>query len=581
MQNLKLFLRPQLVAPHLRGSPLYFPKALRYKSSDSDSEKKNSNESNKAGPSENNITDNNLPINRTEGAHDLTEKFNPDLSSKVTKPSSALPAMDPSLRTLMAKTKVEYNPVTNSQQQSYEFKAPKTPKQLYKEKMAEKARPKSKLRKLLPSLIICGGLCWGIFTYKYMTKDSNPNVDTDSALLREDKFLPYLISFKHKINDDHYLIELTRKNRAEKLIHNEQLFNGDRLWSVEIMQPDINIVRNYTPLPMYVAGIDPNTKEPHLRLVKELAEEGKFILIVKRYNEGEFSRWLTGRNLLEEINVRGPIVEYKMPYHPLNRYDERPQMSNTLSSIKPDPIWPENVPKPENYVFYGAGTGILPLFQLIYSPNPPRGFTDVFYSLRDESELLPQIKTLNFFAEKCGRVKFHYLISNDKKPNHLTAEKVSSPTLPNFTGGWDLRMSEEVYKQKLLREKKAEVEKQMERASNSLKSLTGNATLVSKDAVIVTSDSNSSSSASSTYIQPTNSRIKPESAYQQWVFFKRAKGDSTTPPPSFAFVCGPESYISDVSGKPDLNNLEKKDNGPIGGLLMEKGWNLNNIKRLQ
>lgn len=577
MQNLNVYLRPLLAAPPMRRSPLYLPRALRYKSNAESGN--DSGEEHETGQDSKKDKESNLPINRKEGIHDLTEKFNPDLSSKVTKPSSSLPAMDPSLQALMAKTKVEYNPVTNTQQHSYEFKAPKNPRQLYKERLTEKARPKSKLRRMLPSLIICGGLCWGIFTYKYMTKDSNPNVDTDSALLREDKFLPYLISFKHKINDDHYLIELTRKNRAEKLIHNEQLFNGDRLWSIEIMQPDINIVRNYTPLPMYVAGIDPNTKEPHLRLVKELAEEGKFILIVKRYEEGEFSRWLCGRNLLEEVRVRGPIVEYKMPFHPLDRYDERPQMSNTLSSIKPDPIWPEDVPKPENYVFYGAGTGILPLFQLIYSPNPPRGFIDVWYSLKNESELLPQMKTLNFFAEKCGRVKFHYLISNEKKPNHLTVNNISSPTLPNFTGGWDLRMSEEVYKQKLLREKKAEVERQMEKASNS--ALTTSTDSVPKDAVVVPSGSSSPSSAPSSYIQPSNSKIKPENAYQQWTFFRRAKGDSTTPPPSFAFVCGPESYIADVSGKPDLNNLEKKDNGPIGGLLKEKGWNLNNIKRLQ
>lgn len=518
---------------------------------------------------------NNLPINRTEGFNDLTEKFNPDLSSKVTKPSASLPAMDPSLQALLTKTKVEYNPALNRQQESYEFKAPKSPKQLYKDDMTERARPKSKIRKMLPSLLICGGLCWAIFTYKYLTKDTNPDVDTDSALLKEDKFLPYLVSFKHKIDEDHYLIELTRKNRAEKLIHNEQLFNGDKLWSVEIMQPDINIVRNYTPLPMYVAGIDPNTKEPHLRLVKELEEEGKFILIVKKYGEGEFSRWLTSRNLLEEIKLRGPIVEYNIPFHPLDKYDERPQMSNTLSTIKPDPEWPENVPKPENYVFYGAGTGILPLFQLIYSPNPPRGFIDVWYSLKNESELLPQIKTLNFFAEKCGRVKFHYLVTDGSKNTHLTVDNVSSPTLPNFTGGSDLRISEEVYKQKLLREKKAEIQKQLKNSSSDSNSLQTETPKTEKR-VILESDYKTEK-----IIKPIDSKIRPENAYQQWRFFKRSKGDDLAPPPSFAFVCGPENYIADVSGKPDLNNLEKKDNGPIGGLLKEKGWSLNNIKRLQ
>lgn len=560
-----MYLRRQI----LKSTRISRFQQLRFKSS----------ENNKNDDAKENNTESNLPINRNEGFNELTEKFNPDLSSKVTKPSASLPAMDPSLKELMVKTKTDYNPMLNVQNESYEFKSPKNPKQLYKEKLQERAMPKSKFRKMLPSLLLCGGICWGIFTYKYLTKDSNPNVDNDSSLLKDDKFLPYIVSFKYQINDDHYLIELTRKNRAEKLIHNEQLFNGDKLWSIEIMQPDINIVRNYTPLPMYVAGIDPNTKEPHLRLVKELEQEGKFVIIVKRYKNGEFSRWLTNLNILDEIKIRGPIIEYKFPFHPLDKFDERPQMSNTLSTIKPDPLWPENLPKPENYSFFGAGTGILPLFQLIYSPNPPKGFIDVFYSLNNENELLPQLKTLNFFAENIGRVKFHYIISNDENRKHLTTDQIASPTLPNFTGGLDLRVSEEIYKDKLLRQKKLEVQRQLEGAKSdaNIKSLNDGNNLV-----IVDSVTGKEINDSKDIIKPTDSKIKPDNAYQQWTFFRRSKDkDALTPPTSYAFVCGPENYIADISGKPDLNNLEKKDNGPIGGLLKENGWDLKSVKRLQ
>lgn len=509
--------------------------------------------------------------NNSADINTLNEHFNPDISSKVSKPSASLPAMDPSLKALLTKDKTIYNPLLNTKDTKFEFNAPKTPKQLYKDQLNERIKPKSKFIKLLPSLIICTGICWAMFTYKYITNTNDPDVDDDTALLKIDKFLPYIISFKYKINDDHYLIELTRKNRAEKLIHNEQLFNGDKLWSIEVMQPDINIVRNYTPLPMYVAGIDPTTKEPHLRLVKELEEEGKFILIVKRYNDGEFSKWLTNKNILDEVKIRGPIIDYKFPYHPLNRIDERPQMSNTLSTIKPDPQWPENLPKPENYTFYGAGTGILPLFQLLYSPNPPKGFIDVFYSLKDESELLPQLKTLNFFAENCGRVKFHYLQSS--KNERLSIDNVNPPTLPNFTGGMDLHISEEVFKQKLLREKKLEVQNQINGSKLEEPKET------EKPLVIIDSSSGERVD-SETVIRPSTSKIRADNAYQQWTFFKKQSNPST-PLSSFAFICGPERYITDVSGKPDLNNLQMKDNGPIGGYLKEKGWDLSNIKRLQ
>lgn len=508
----------------------------------------------------------NLPINRPEDENSLNQKFNPDKSNKVSKPSASIPSINPNLKKLLTPSK-PYSPNLNKTEINYNFNNFKSPKTILKDNFIKKSKPKSKFRKMLPSLLICTTLCWAIFTYKYFNNNKDPNIDNNTSLLSTNEFLPYLISFKYKINDNLYLIELTRKNRSEKLINNEQLFDGSKIWSIEIMNPDINIVRNYTPLPLYVAGIDPNTKEPHLRLVENLEQEGKFILIVKYYNDGEFSKWLINKSILNEIKIRGPIIDYKFPFHPLDKYDKRPQMSNTLDKIKPDPIYPDNLPKPENYIFFGAGTGILPLFQLIYSPNPPKGFIDIWYSLNNENDLLPQLKTLNFFAENCGRVKFHYLINNK-----INLSNIPYPSLPNFTGGLDLRISEEVYKQKLLREKKQQIKQQL---SNNSDTSTDSSSLTSKTDLnkptILENNSN--------IIIPTSSKIKSENAYQQWKFF-RSKNEKLSSP-SFAFICGPESYISDLSGKPDLNNLERKDNGPIGGMLKEKGWNLKNIKRLQ
>ncbi|GME82970.1 unnamed protein product [Ambrosiozyma monospora] len=332
------------------------------------------------------------------------------------------------------------------------------------------------------------------------------------------------------------------------------------MWSIEIKQPDINIVRNYTPLPLYVAGTDPITKEPHLRLVSESEEQGKFIIIVKKYKQGEFSRWITGLNLLHQVEIRGPIVEYKFPGHPLDKfYIKRPQLANLLSKIKPDPEYPEKLPKPENYVYYGAGTGILPLLQLIYSPNPPKGFIEAYLSIHSESNLLDQFKTLNYFAEKIGRVKFHYFIG--EKGEHLGSKDILKPTLPNFTGLSDIKLSEEQYREKLLAEKRVEVKRQI-----------ANGGISNEDKKPIQGEEDH------TIPKLDVSKFKPDNAFQQFNIFKKRK---TTHDPSFAFVCGPEGYMANVSGKSDLNNLDMVDNGPIGGKLREKGWTLKNIKRLQ
>lgn len=499
--------------------------------------------------------DKNVPA--SSGSNDI-ENYSPDMSSRVSKPKGSLPSIDPKLAHMMQGPKVEYDPNDNKDEKTYEYHMPKSPDEKARERAKEKARGGSKLKRMMPSIIAGSLFIWGAYTYKYMTQDSSER-DDDGALLREDKFLPYLVSFKYQIDDDHYLIELTRRNRGQKLIHNQRLFDGSNLWSIEIAKPDINIVRNYTPLPLFVAGVNPETKEPNLRMVSKGEQEGKLVLIVKRYPDGEFSRWLTGLEILSQVQVRGPIREYKVPFHPLDRYPPRPQLGNTLVTTPPDPEWPAKIPAPENFVFYGAGSGVLPALQLLYSPNPPKGFTDVYISMRNRSELLPQIETLNYFAEKCGRAKFHYFFSDEGQ--RLSESDIKRPTLPNFSGVNDLKISEEAYRQRLLEQKKAEVRKQVRGDDGPATTTSTSPSYDDYDIPIIDVP-----------------HTKADNAYQQFNFLRRKKDQ--TAPPSFAFVCGPDGYITAVSGKPDLNNTDLVDKAPIEGLLKKKGWSDVNVKRL-
>lgn len=585
-----------LIHPH----PLIGIQAIRRISLDDSNDAKKSSESgkgdNNAGKGDNdnnsgkcknstNGSDNGRNLSKKDNAseslseaeaklHRDLENFSPDQSSRVSNPGGALPGVDPKLMKYMNHPKTAYDPSENRQETNYEFHAPPSWKQKKREEAKRRARGKSPLRKLIPSILAGCAFLWAFYTYRYLTKDKDENKDKDGSLLKPSKFLPYVISFKYKIDDDHYLIEVTRKNRIQKLIKNQHLFSGNHIWSVEIAKRDINIVRNLTPLPLFVAGADPETKKPHLRLVSKAEQEGKFIFIVKRYPDGEFSKWFTGLNLLDEVDIRGPIEEYRFSPHPLDRYPSRPQLSNTIEKTEPDPIYPEHLPKAENFVYYGAGTGILPLLQVLYSPNPPKGFVQAYISLHKQSNLLQELRTLNFFAEKCGRAKFHYLIGENGE--HISEKDIMKPSLPHFNSAKDLKVSAELYRYKLLQQKKKEVREQMEsdadkKHSKSTDKKDRNYSNI--DVLPLLSSDPSKEDIPDLDI----SKIKPENAFQQFSFFGNKNKSNQSP--SLALVCGPDGYIEFVSGKPDLNNVEGKDNGPIGGLLKKKGWNDTNVKR--
>ncbi|OWB59691.1 hypothetical protein B5S31_g1228 [[Candida] boidinii] len=514
--------------------------------------------------------------------------FSPDLSPKVSKPSGA-PAAMPMNEALLSKPKTKYVPKESYDRVTYEFHAPPKPSEIKAENIKKKYR-QSRLMIFIPTILTSIFGAWAIYTYSYFNVDE----DEDPRLLAKDKFLPYLVTYKKQIDKDHFIIELTRKKRGKNLFNPQskvQMFDGKKFWSVEIKQPDINIVRNYTPLPLYVAGIDPDTEEPLFRLVRNEHEEGKFILYIKKYGQGEMTRWLSNLNLLAEVELRGPFEEYKFPFHPLDKCENRPQLNILASKVKPDPDYPENLPPADNMIFFGAGTGIAPALQLLYSKNPPKGFFDVHVSLKNSATLPNEFLTLNYFLEKLGRAKFHYYYSDsNEKP---TAKDVPYPQLKNFTGVIDLNISEELYKQKLLKQKKEEVRKQLGTGNNATSSggddsssttSDDNSEVLIDDGSSLPADQNSgkpriiiTETSKEMYIPNYNPKLMPQNAVQQYEIEKKLK---KLKGPSQAFVCGPESYIEYISGRPDLNNAANVDVGEIGGILKERKWDKSNIKRL-
>ena len=226
-------------------------------------------------------------------------------------------------------------------------------------------------------------LVWSGYTYHVWMTDTEEGEDS-SDLLNPNEFHKFIVTHKEKIDDDHYIIELTPKFSYWEYSHGtdpegKSLWNGDKFWSVEIKQPDINVVRSYTPLPLYYLKSEytrSGEREPLLKVINpeidEYDKHGTMCLYIKRYNDGEVSRYITDRNIGDELELRGPNIEFKFPYHPLHKLHKRPIFKDLPSKVEADNMIEtvkrvNNLPDVDNIVFYAAGTGIAPILQVLFS----------------------------------------------------------------------------------------------------------------------------------------------------------------------------------------------------------------------
>lgn len=87
---------------------------------------------------------------------------------------------------------------------------------------------------------------------------------------------------------------------------------AENLWSVEIKQPEVMVVRNYTPLPL---KFNPASKEIEILKDGDNAD-GKLSFYIKKYENGEVARWLHHLPKGHIIEIRGPFIDYEFPHLP-------------------------------------------------------------------------------------------------------------------------------------------------------------------------------------------------------------------------------------------------------------------------
>lgn len=477
---------------------------------------------------------------------------------RQTLPAAPAPTDGQGIEMLMKRQQKPYIPRSQHQRLSYEYPS------LPNEDTVGQTKPKTVTRwtRYLPKIITAVVVLWGAYMVKVWVYPSEEEEQAQD-MLDPQKFHTFIVTHKEQIDDDHFLVELVPKLKHWQYLYyvnyNEKLpWNGDRMWLVEVQQPDISVVRSYTPLPLYFMKSEYTRlgeRAPLLRVIDDDSSDydkgGSMCLYVKRYNDGEVLRYITNRKVGDELLLRGPDIDFKLPYHPARAHYNRPTFRDLPLKVEAE-NGVENIykrfklPPHDNLVFYGAGTGIAPILQVLMSRNPYRGFVTIHYSARKPGELGPLDRFL-FFLEKLDRVKVvrHY----DSNHTQLKPKDFPTPAKPQYESAMRLEQQE----------KKAEAQGDVssaEKLRNRMKILEEEDRKQAREAPLETERglyyANALAQAQETLDQPKA-------------------------PAALSVVCGPSGYVDYVSGSKLING----EQGPVTGQLGAHGWDNSNTFKLQ
>jgi len=159
----------------------------------------------------------------------------------------------------------------------------------------------------------------GYNVYKWQT---NPH---RSHTLNPQFFSPFILQAREQVSPTSIVLNLLSLPQGQN-IENVSEARRRGVWSVQVMQPELQIARSYTPLP-------PSNGSP--------AEQLR--LFVRRDPQGEVSRFLHRISPGTLVHLRGPHMEYEIP---------------------------EDI---DEILFLAGGTGIAPALQVAYSVFTARG----------------------------------------------------------------------------------------------------------------------------------------------------------------------------------------------------------------
>ena len=184
-------------------------------------------------------------------------------------------------------------------------------------KTGEKNPPRQGLRKygITPGrLILISILTY--FGYRLYNWQTNPY---RSLVLNGKFFTPFVLESKEAVSSTSSIFNLLSVPRGQNTYNIAEAWRLG-VWSVQVMQPELQIARSYTPLP-------PNNSTP----------DEQIRLLVRKEPQGEVSGFLHKLAPGTIVHLRGPHPEYRIP----------------------DDI--------DEILFLAGGTGVAPALQVAYS----------------------------------------------------------------------------------------------------------------------------------------------------------------------------------------------------------------------
>lgn len=121
--------------------------------------------------------------------------------------------------------------------------------------------------------------------------------DNTDYPLGPDHFIPLKISSINALTDDASIIKLSVPSARVPKVSDLDAFSIHHIY---VKQPDLQIQRPYTPLTSSFLRSGPDS-------------ESEISILVKRYADGEVSRWLHRLKVGDEVEIRGPLPTWRPP----------------------------------------------------------------------------------------------------------------------------------------------------------------------------------------------------------------------------------------------------------------------------
>ncbi|SCV16192.1 uncharacterized protein CGFF_03753 [Nakaseomyces glabratus] len=273
-------------------------------------------------------------------------------------------------------------------------------------------------RSIIRYSIILSTSAFVTWTYKDLIKQKYVETFTKTKELSPNDFTEYKITRRYDIDNCHYLIELTPLKRQNVNLWKE--LERNILWSIEVKQPEIMVVRNYTPLPLQLKS---NGNIVPLDL-NDPVESKKLLFYIKSYNNGEVARWIKSLPVGSTLELRGPFIDYKFR----NDLSKHHRDANGSTLINKTQL--SNVP------FFAGGTGIVTALQPILNPYGQFNYNmTLFHSCKSIQELGCLYHLVNGLAQQ-NKITYH-LFETSKGDNIIDFKQLIPGPNTSNAGNFD------------------------------------------------------------------------------------------------------------------------------------------------